>query len=196
MSRDVQKVLEMLTPLAKTQSQLDTGLLHPLRPPIHRSHSTTDLVDHKTTIPKHQQPIQINHDDFSFDAALMFFDKGHSEPTKIPVRGKMDTGSTQNWLSRRVIAGTYLEYTLQVLPNPKAYRAFGGSIFFPIGQVTVKWFLDDGLQGRVTTFLVGDEVPFDMVVGSVLIQEEELLARREAALGVRTVDPTAGERFE
>lgn len=108
-------------------------------------------------------------------------------------RGKFDTGSVRDWLSKTLIAGSFLENQIKIVDPAPGYSGFGGDIFYSIGEVEVEYFLEKEPILRKTTFLVSDKGPFSLVLGSETIKRDGLLVEKEAMLGVRVVDLSTGE---
>ncbi|KAL6718892.1 hypothetical protein ACLMJK_003127 [Lecanora helva] len=124
-----------------------------------------------------------DQDPFSFSATII---RAHSEDFYNAVaRGKLDTGCDENWISMELLERVGIGDQIQTMDSIPSYVAFGGHELEPIGVIDVTWFATNAAKSRKTTFLVHNEVPFDMVLGRQWIAEESIFVFNRPALALR-----------
>ncbi|KAK3320512.1 hypothetical protein B0T19DRAFT_403164 [Cercophora scortea] len=95
-------------------------------------------------------------------------------PGEIPdveVRVKLDTGAHDNWIRQAVLARAGLEYT--ATEEAKTYIGAGGKPFTPLGEAKITWYSTNQLKSSEHLFLVHDELPFDVILGSKFIVDSQ-----------------------
>ena len=129
-------------------------------------------------------------DPFSFSATIMRALEDDSQHTV--VRGQLDTGCEENWISMDVLTRAGLESQLKSHDSAGTYTAFGGEEFEPIGKIEITWYAENAAKSRTTNFLVHGKVPFDMVLGRIWIAEESIFVFNKPALALRMGNFTKG----
>lgn len=122
-------------------------------------------------------------DPFSFTATILHPNGGGSDHTI--ARGKLDSGCDENWISTEVLARGGFEEQVRAIEIPPTYIAFGGQAFEPKGEIDITWYAVNAGMSKKTTFLVHDQVPFDMVLGRVFIKNESVFVFKKPALALR-----------
>lgn len=122
-------------------------------------------------------------DPFSFSATILHIHQEDSEQTV--ARGKLDSGCDGNWISTEILQRAKLEDNVEPLEDPRIYTAFDGGQFEPMGKIDITWYAVNAGKSRKTTFLVHDNVPFDMVLGRIFIKEESIFMFNEPALALQ-----------
>lgn len=142
--------------------------------------STTALREY---VPSEQDP-------FAFTATIVTHRENKVENTV--VRAKMDTGCDENWMSAGILARAGLMDLLKPAESEETYLGFGGTIFNPIGKLEVTWYGVNAAKSWTNTFLVHQDGPFDMVLGSIWITEDSILTLSRPALALRMTKFTKG----
>ena len=124
-------------------------------------------------------------DPFCFSATIMHPHEHGSVAGHTNIRGKLDSGCDEDWLSSEIIERARLSAKVKPIEKAENYIAFGGQSFQPTGTINVTWFASNTGMSRETTFLVHHDVPFDMVLGKVFIKEQSIFVFDKAALGLR-----------
>lgn len=136
-------------------------------------------------IPGNLEP---TNDPFGFTANLLHAHRKDELP--IPACAKLDTQSSENWISSGLVTRAGLEN--DVLPCEESgylYRGFGGGTFQPAGKIEVTWTRNSAKSWK-TIFLVHDSgAPFDLVLGKSFIIEEGLFVFDEPMLAVTRLAP-------
>lgn len=132
-------------------------------------------------------------DPFAFSATIVIAHQDESDHTVL--RGKLDSGCDENWLSTEVIARAKLEDQIEGIEASVVYTAFGGEEFQPTGKIDVTWFAANAGVSRKTKFFVHPSVPFDMVVGRIFIADEAIFMFNKPALALRQGNYTKGNAF-
>ena len=129
-------------------------------------------------------------DPFSFRATIIYPHTDESEHTV--ACGKLDSGCDENWISSELLTRARLENQVEPTEDQRIYVAFGGAEIEPMGTVAVTWYAVNASKSRKTTFLVHDNVPFDMVLGRIFIKEESIFLFNKPALALRQGKFTKG----
>lgn len=129
-------------------------------------------------------------DPFSFSATILRAHEDDSEHTV--VRGKLDSGCDENWVSTEVLTRAGIEDQVEPIEDSTTYTAFGGEKFKPVGKIDITWYAVNASKSRSTTFFVHHGVPFDMVLGRIFIAEESIFVFNKPALALRMGKFTKG----
>jgi hypothetical protein len=133
-------------------------------------------------------------DPFTFSATIIRPHEDESE--HVTVRGRLDSGCDDNWVSLHIIKRAGLEGDIDLVEDGMKYAGFGGQHFTAKGRVEITWFASNGGISRKTTFLVHDDPPFDLVLGRVFIAEQSVFVFDRAALALRHGNFTQGKMFD
>jgi hypothetical protein len=95
-------------------------------------------------------------------------------PSSAPFRVKLDSGCDLNWISTRILKRAGLEDKQEKAKNDGAWLGFSGGeeLIVPQGTITLTWYSVNASYTHRHEFLVHDQVPFDVVLGSEFIIEE------------------------
>jgi hypothetical protein len=132
-----------------------------------------------------------NSDPFCFSATIIL--PGETESKHTVIRGKLDSGCDEDWISSEIIRRAALEAYVLPLEYPETYIGFGGQPFQPSGTIKITWYASNAGMTRETTFLVHSDVPFDMVLGKIFIKEQSVFVFDKAALALRQGRFTRGK---
>jgi hypothetical protein len=104
----------------------------------------------------------------------------HTNPTPITVLATLDTGTADNYISRRIVNRA----RLQTQPERvEQMTTFDGGRFETSGQfAAVTWYGDGSSQTREDKFHVVEEGPFDILFGWQLLLSHEILNFNDSAL--------------
>lgn len=135
----------------------------------------------------HAQPFR--PDPFCFPFVIV--PRDGNGPTNAPAQVKLDSGSHDNWIGKHVRdrCNTQFEPT----DGSKLYVGAGGGNLRPIGRVTLIWYSENAAKTSETTFLVGENLPFDVILGVDFIMES-LAAFKTPAFPLREIF-TAGQAY-
>ncbi|KAF5640453.1 hypothetical protein F52700_3603 [Fusarium sp. NRRL 52700] len=91
-----------------------------------------------------------------------------------PFQVKLDSGCEQNWISSRVLKRAQVEGNKEDIKSAKAWLGFNGQsdLIVPKATITLTWYSVNAAYTHRHEFLVHDDVPFDVVLGSDFIIEE------------------------
>ena len=98
----------------------------------------------------------------------------------IPVKGILDSGATQDWISRDLVVR--LGATSVALAEPTVFEDFQGGTLRAESRVQLRWHGNRSLRTREGCFLVAETGPFDIVIGSDFLFAEGVFTFNEAAL--------------
>ncbi|UPK95781.1 hypothetical protein LCI18_006716 [Fusarium solani-melongenae] len=95
-------------------------------------------------------------------------------PSSAPFRVKLDSGCDLNWISTRILKRAGLEDKQKEAKSDRAWLGFssGEELILPQGTITLTWYSVNASYTHRHEFLVHDQVPFDVVLGSEFIIEE------------------------
>ncbi|RSL72897.1 hypothetical protein CEP53_000957 [Fusarium sp. AF-6] len=95
-------------------------------------------------------------------------------PASTPFRVKLDSGCDLNWISTRIVKRAGLEDKQDEAKCDRAWQGFSGGEEFIVPQatITLTWYSVNAAYTHRHEFLVHDQVPFDVVLGSEFIIEE------------------------
>ncbi|KAJ3456479.1 hypothetical protein MRS44_016502 [Fusarium solani] len=95
-------------------------------------------------------------------------------PSSAPFRVKLDSGCDLNWISTRILKRAGLEDKQEKAKSDGAWLGFSGGeeLIVPQGTITLTWYSVNASYTHRHEFLVHDQVPFDVVLGSEFIIEE------------------------
>lgn len=95
-------------------------------------------------------------------------------PATAPFRVKLDSGCDLNWISTRIVKRAGLEDKQEEAKSDKAWLGFSGGeeLIVPQATITLSWYSVNAAYTHRHEFLVHDQVPFDVVLGSEFIIEE------------------------
>lgn len=120
-------------------------------------------------------------EDFTFAATII--QPHETSDSHHAVRGLLDSGSQDNWISAEAIRRIGLVEEMKETQEGSRYRSFSGHSFIPKGSIELTWFAENAAVSRRTTFLVGDgNSPFDMILGKGFILEESIFVFDRAVL--------------
>ncbi|KAM5345681.1 hypothetical protein ACJ41O_011542 [Fusarium nematophilum] len=110
----------------------------------------------------------------SFLFPLVILPDDLQAPASTPFHVKLDTGCELNWISARVLERAQLEGKQEELMSAKAWLGFNGDsdLVVPKATITLTWCSVNAAYTHRHEFLVHDDVPFDVVLGSEFIIEE------------------------
>ncbi|KAF4947356.1 hypothetical protein FSARC_13977 [Fusarium sarcochroum] len=112
--------------------------------------------------------------DRSFTFPFIIVPDDPQEPSPTPLRVKLDSGCELNWISSRILERTQLANKSTKIESPKAWLGFNGDGGLIVAQraITLTWYSVNAAYTHRHEFLVHDDVPFDVVLGSEFIIEE------------------------
>lgn len=142
-------------------------------------------------VPKYEA--RSERDRFSFSATIVGHCQGEIE--HVVARAKMDTGCEGNWISDELLDRAGLAGSTKPVESDKTYLGFGGVAFEPLGTLEITWFGVNTAKSWKNEFLVHQEGPFDMVLGSTWITEDSLLTLSQPALALRMNSFTKGRQI-
>ncbi|KAF4437648.1 hypothetical protein F53441_12983 [Fusarium austroafricanum] len=95
-------------------------------------------------------------------------------PTSTPFHVKLDSGCELNWISARVLKRARIEGRQMKLERAKGWLGFNGERDFVVPKATIilTWYSVNAAYTHRHEFLVHEDVPFDVVLGSEFIIEE------------------------
>ncbi|RSL45892.1 hypothetical protein CEP54_014079 [Fusarium duplospermum] len=95
-------------------------------------------------------------------------------PASAPFRVKLDSGCDLNWISTRVLKRAGLEEKQEEVECDQAWLGFSGGeeLIVPQATIALSWYSVNAAYTHRHAFLVHDQVPFDVVLGSEFIIEE------------------------
>ncbi|ORY12785.1 hypothetical protein BCR34DRAFT_663680 [Clohesyomyces aquaticus] len=139
------------------------------------------------------EPDEPTSDDtpYTFNAKLI-----SETPSHTTIRGILDTGSRENWISKEAMQRASLASSMEVISESQVYAGFGGELFQPCGTVEVTWYTINAAMSRRTTFLVNETGGFDMVLGASFIKAENILMFNEPVLALRHANLSQAELRE
>ncbi|KAI1813469.1 hypothetical protein GGS20DRAFT_478137 [Poronia punctata] len=115
--------------------------------------------------------VTLLHTDFTRDLILVIEVAGRTGLDKfefVPLRNKIDTASDENFISRKVLQKYDMNMNkLVAIPDrrERTLEGIGGS-FTPEQEVTLHWHKLQDRQQREGRFIVLDDPPFDVLIGS------------------------------
>ena len=99
-----------------------------------------ELVERLQSTAKQSAPWEPDKSDpFSFSATIMHARRNNSNQTA--VRGKLDSGCEESWISTEILERAQLENEIQAVENQRSYLAFDGGQFEPKGNIIVTCLL-------------------------------------------------------
>ena len=106
-----------------------------------------------------------------------------AQPRYVPVRVKYDTGSDVNLVPAGLVASNDLSSLLA--EEEATFIGLNNQEYHTYHTITLKWCAVNMHKMRTTTFHVTDELPYDMVLGDVFIQENAIFDPQRVALPLR-----------
>ncbi|OCL00018.1 uncharacterized protein K441DRAFT_692738 [Cenococcum geophilum 1.58] len=193
---------------ARFEEELITTLIAKLREAAmkdNEENSTSESHDYRQNLQRLEEQLRANAQRFqqdpvlplepySFSAKIIHDRKDESDYAVI--RGILDTGCHENWVSLEAVQRAEIEHQMGEPERESLYTAFGGQPFQARGKIDITWFTVNPAMSRKTTFLVHEAPPFDMVLGKLFIQANNVLMFNEPALALRHANLTEEELLE
>lgn len=110
-------------------------------------------------------------DPFSFPFIIVPDDP--QTPASTPSRVKLDSGCKLNWISAHILKRFGLEEKQEEVECEGTWLGFNGQPIVPQARITLTWYSVNAARTRRHEFLVHDQVPFDAVMGTQFIMEED-----------------------
>lgn len=112
--------------------------------------------------------------------------KTHQEPSGsswFPVRGKYDTGSDANFITKTLITAQGLESQLEALSTTdigsRGFTGLNQQTCLPTHKLRLSWCARNAFKYSLTDFYVVEDAPYDIVIGNPYIQEAKVFQRSE-----------------
>lgn len=112
--------------------------------------------------------------------------KTHQEPygsSWFPVRGKYDTGSDANFITKTLITAQGLESQLEALSKTdigsRGFTGLNQQTCLPTHKLELSWCARNAFKYSLTEFYVVDDAPYDIVIGNPYIQEAKVFQRSD-----------------
>ncbi|KAI1264891.1 hypothetical protein F5Y18DRAFT_70313 [Xylariaceae sp. FL1019] len=117
--------------------------------------------------------MSLMHFDFIRDIMLIIEVEGREGPDKfkyIPLRNKIDTASDENFVSRKILERHKMDMSrVTLIPDAdrreRTLEGLGGD-FVPEAEITLQWHKLRDRQQREGVFIIIDDPPFDILIGS------------------------------
>ena len=116
-------------------------------------------------------------------------------PQWVPARGKLDTGSEANSISREVIERGKISEKLIPVDGKKKFAGIEGSEFVPTSKITIAFFMNNAMNSHETEFFLVEQADFDVLLGNPFIRQHIPLAPRDPVLILQHRRRTAGKNF-
>ncbi|KAF2786346.1 hypothetical protein K505DRAFT_343884 [Melanomma pulvis-pyrius CBS 109.77] len=124
-------------------------------------------------------PTQSPPNPFEFFAKIIRTEQSDQDETS--VCANLDTGSKDNWISASIVHRIQLEDSIVPVETDKMYRGADGSLFQPMGMLSVSW-TRNSTKSWQTDFLIVENAPFDMLLGREFIIKEGLFVFADPVL--------------
>lgn len=107
-----------------------------------------------------------------------------------PARGKFDTGSDINLISRHFLEREDISAEERELDQKQSYESIEGIHHEAKSKVKVHWFLNNTPYTQVTEFFPVNDNSFDLLLGNPFIREKQIFYPNPKVLmmGQRKVD--------
>ncbi|KAI0517496.1 hypothetical protein F5B22DRAFT_107636 [Xylaria bambusicola] len=107
-------------------------------------------------------------DPFCFPFVIVSPDR--QESVGGPVQVKLDTGAHDSWVGKHVLERHGLDFDLT--DDQRVFIGAGRGGFRALGKVTLIWYSENQALTKKTNFLVGEELPFDVILGSDYLMDD------------------------
>lgn len=124
-----------------------------------------------------QEPacVSAEPDSGTFSATILIANERDTK--EVVCRSKIDSGCEDNWISADVLARAKLVDKVVEIKKKKAFTHFSGHHVVPTGMVDITWYASNTAMSRRTTFLVHPTVPFDLVLGRLLSNDDPMFSK-------------------
>lgn len=83
---------------------------------------------------------------------------------------KLDTGAHDCWVGKHVLERHGIEF--ESTDDQRIFIGAGRREFRALGKVTLMWYSENQALTKKTNFLVGQELPFDVILGSDYLMDD------------------------
>jgi hypothetical protein len=133
--------------------------------------------------------------DYVFDIKILTSEE--LSPDSVQTQVTLDSGCNDNWVHASLVEAANAIASVMDVQDPAIYDTFAGDRFNPEGFVKLTWCMAEAAQPvrHVTNFMVHSRLPFKVVLGKEIIQENYELVRKTALGLVRQSVITNGKLF-
>ena len=114
--------------------------------------------------------VQTQHsksDNFRFPFAIM--PRDDDGPVDALENVKLDSSFHDNWIGKHVLERCNIQF--EPTDESKPHISTGQDQYRAVGRVNLSWYLKNQALAKETAFLVGEELPFDAILGGDWIME-------------------------
>ena len=106
-------------------------------------------------------------DNFRFPFVIM--PRDDDGPVDALENVKLDSSFHDNWIGKHVLERCNIQF--EPTDESKPHTSTGQDQYRAVGRVNLSWYLKNQALAKETAFLVGEELPFDAILGGDLIME-------------------------